>query len=48
MTASINHADDLLHVQNIMKAYGRETKRFIAVQDVNLSSTLSVDRVRAA
>lgn len=34
--AVTHHADDLLHVQNVTKAYGRETKQFIAVQDVNL------------
>ncbi len=38
MTAavSLNHADNLLQLQNVTKAYGREAKQFIAIQDVNL------------
>lgn len=34
--APLNHADTLLLLQNVTKAYGRETKQFIAVRDVNL------------
>ena len=33
----INHADNLLHLQNIIKTYGRGAAQFVAVQDVNLS-----------
>lgn len=35
--ASLNHDDNLLQLQNVTKAYGREAKRFIAMRDVNLS-----------
>lgn len=35
--APLNHDDNLLQLQNVTKAYGREAKRFIAMRDVNLS-----------
>lgn len=31
------HTDTLLNLQNVIKAYGREAKRFVAVRDVNLT-----------
>jgi len=35
--ATLAQSENLLHIENVVKAYGREAKKFIAVQDVNLS-----------
>jgi NitT/TauT family transport system ATP-binding protein len=37
MSSAIITNDTLLHLQNVIKAYERGTKQFVAVQDVNLS-----------
>lgn len=36
LAAPINHHNNLLHLQNVVKAYNRGTRQFTAVRDVNL------------
>lgn len=35
--ATLAQSEDLLHIENVIKAYGRGVKKFVAVRDVNLS-----------